>query len=104
MPRIEVGESPIKYVPVKSKRFVCNRCLDLLIEVMPVVKLGQGRRVMELSRQMKARGQVPKLQVKLKCPRGCHEKPGFTFRDLGDRSFIPRKFVPNQQAQKNIKL
>ena len=101
---IDVGESPIKFVPVKSKRFLCGRCLDRLIEITPVVRRGQGRRVMELTKRMKEQGQVPRLQVKLKCPRGCHDKPGFTFQDIGDKSFIPKKFTPDRRAQREIKI
>lgn len=101
--RTVVGDAPIKFVPIPSKRFICARCFDRLIEMTPVVKPGQAKQVMEMNRKLKAAGGVPRMHVKLKCPRGCHDKPGFSFHDINDKSTgqfgIPRRFNPDPKAQ-----
>ena len=86
---IEVNDS-IKYLPIKSKRFLCSSCLEFLIEMTPVIKPGMGATLFKHLREernksiISGRGMKPntKIQVKLLCHNGHHESPFFSFHDI----------------------
>lgn len=87
---IEVN-SPVKVVPVKSKRFLCANCLTLVIEHVPVIRRGQGREYYEKVRRgiLKPRT-FPK--VRLECPNGCSRSPFWSFYDVaGGKAHRPQK-------------
>ena len=64
---------PIKFRPLKSKRFCCSSCLDFVIEHTPVINPN-------MLKVFVAQNGIP--QVKLECGRGCHNKPHWSFYDI----------------------
>ena len=73
--RIIVGDTPIQFRPITSKRFVCSKCLDFLIEHTPVLN-------QDLIKGYIRENGIPK--VKMECGRGCHNSPWFSFYDIND--------------------
>ena len=72
--RTTVNE-PIKFRPLKSKRFCCAKCLDFVIEHTPVINKDM------LSTYVALNG-IP--QVRLECGRGCNRSPNWSFYDIND--------------------
>jgi hypothetical protein len=98
---VEVGMAPIVYRPIPSKRFICAKCLQRLVEMTPVVRPGQAQEVAKMNAELKKIGKLPRMNVKLKCPGGCHETFGFSFHDIGDKNaWDARKFKPDPKAQR----
>ena len=74
-PKITLGDKPIKFRPLKSKRFCCGMCLDFVIEHTPVVTKDM------IKTYIRIHG-IP--QVKLECPRGCSRSKYWNFYDIND--------------------
>jgi len=72
---IMVGDMPIRFRALQSKRFVCNKCLDFLIEHTPVLN-------QDIIRNYVKQHGIPK--VKMECGRGCHKAPWWSFYDIND--------------------
>ena len=72
---LHIGETPVKFRPLKSKRFVCSKCLDFVIEWTPVINKEM------LGSYVLSNG-IP--QVKMVCGRDCHKSPWWSFYDIND--------------------
>ncbi len=70
----EVNE-PVKFRPLKSKRFCCAMCLDFVTEHTPVINSNMLKTYV-------AQNGIP--QVKLECPRGCSRSAYWSFYDIND--------------------
>lgn len=88
MSDIKVGDTPIKFVRVQSKRFLCGKCLDFCVEVIPVIKRGMGAVFFAQLREDRNRAMIEKrpwknpMKVKIECGRGCHKSPWWHFNDV----------------------
>jgi hypothetical protein len=96
MARIEVGDAPIEYLPLKSKRFLCAKCLAFLIEHTPKIKRGMGPVFAALVRERKRRGVPFMWKPRLECPNGCDLKV-HSFHDMSLGK--GRKFKPDSRGQ-----
>ena len=76
-PKMKLGPAnlPIKFRPLKSKRFCCAMCFDFVIEHTPVVTKEM------IDSYIRVYG-IP--EVKLECPRGCSRSKYWSFYDIND--------------------
>lgn len=100
MSRIEVGNTPIRYVPIKSRRFLCSKCLEFVIEHTLVVRRGMGKQYWEEKRRernlaiARKRGMAGGFtKTKLECPNGCSARDtNWTVHDVSTGT--AKKFKP----------
>lgn len=74
--------TPIRYVEVKSRRFLCSKCLAHCIETMPMLRAGMGKAY--FAEQRKNTGRDPFRMIPLKCPYGHHKVLGWSWYDIND--------------------
>ena len=92
MSDVQVGEEPIRKVPVRSQRFLCGVCGDRLTENQTFLSKRYKDNFYAEQKRKRAEGKAPMtMKVKLECPRGCHRAPWFTICDVTCPS---RKFKP----------
>jgi hypothetical protein len=87
MSNIDVGDTPIRHLYLKSKKYICGKCLEFLMEPHTVIKRGMGQQFFKDLREKRnlailRKQKVPLLpQKKLKCPNG-HNLTVVGFHDI----------------------